>query len=203
MKTLRLTASGRTGKEWVKHLEKNEYRIGSYAKELILSDEFAAARGKKGTEYEIAIVPGKELYESYDTTASIKEKAAAKGWTIPTPEIALLVREALSDDEMKELGVWYVAALHDPIAGSGGDPGVLGAYRGGGGRWVGADWGYPLDEWDTAGAFALVVPGKSSALDPQPDLGTSALRGEPDEHLFLASAIATVKTAGYQVAKIL
>jgi hypothetical protein len=35
MKTLSLTASGRTGKEWIKHLEKDKYRIGTYAKELI------------------------------------------------------------------------------------------------------------------------------------------------------------------------
>lgn len=193
MKTLHLTASGRTGKQWVKHLEKNKYRINSYAKDLILSDEFAAARAEKGTEYEIAVVPGKDMYENSATTASIKEKAATKGWTLPTPEIALLMREALSDEEIEALGVWYVATLHDPTKDAVGDPSVLCSDRLVGGRGVDACWDRPGGRWDTRGAFAFVVPASTSSSETQ---------DSPLETGSLDAAIAMVKAAGYTVVKI-
>lgn len=164
MKTLNLTASGRTGKQWLAHLEKEKYNVSSYAKELILSDDFDKARGKKGTEYEIVIVQPTELaLGKYPTTAEIKVYATKQGWTVPTPEIALLVREAVSDKEMEELGGWYITALHDTIADSGGDPDVLNANRSSGGRRVFACYDSPQSKWGTSGMFAFVVPGKVSA----------------------------------------
>lgn len=174
MKTYTLTASGRTGKQWLAHLKKNKYNITSYAEQIILSSEFDFARDKKGTPYEVAIVPNREV-GTYSTTAELKAHAAKLGYHIPKPEIALLLREAVSNEAMKEMDVWYIAALHEPIKDAGGDPSVLCACRGDDGRWVRANWGRPGHQWGTEGASAFLVPASTSNSVPVPSLEALSL----------------------------
>lgn len=172
-KTLKLTATGLTGKKWIKRLEKGGYEVSEYAKSILLSPEFDEAVHSKGIEYTVGIVPQTELgLGKYVSTAEIKSYAKSKGWLMPTLEIALLVREALSDEDIEALGVWYVAALHEPIKDSGGGPSVLGARRDDGGRWLYAFWGNPVGQWRTDGAFAFLVPASTSGSEAQPSSET-------------------------------
>lgn len=164
---MKLTTLGLSGKDWITRLEKGKYNIGSYAKELILSREFKAARPKKGKELNIEFVKVADLGKSYATTAELKKYAQEKGWAVPTPEVALLIREAMSNKDIEELGVWYVAALHEPIVDLNGYPLVLYAIRDVDGRWVSADWDRPRHEWSTDGAFAFVVPVSASSSDTE------------------------------------
>lgn len=168
---MKLTTLGLSGKDWIKRLEKGKYNIGSYAKELILSKEFEAARPKKGQEFAIEFVKVADLGKSYATTTELREYAQKKGWAVPTPEVALLIRETMSDKDIEELDTWYVAALHDPIVDLRGGPSVLCASRNGGGRWVNAYWDDPRLKWLADGAFAFVVPASASSS------------GTEDEHL--------------------
>lgn len=159
MKNIILTATGLTGKEWIERIEKGEYKISTYAKDLLLSEDFNKNISKKGAEFNVCIVPQIELgLGKYVSTKEIKEYAEKKGWSVPTPEIACLVREAVSDKEMEDMGVWYIAALHEPIKDSDGDPRVLFAYRDDDGRRLGTFWGDPDDQWGTGGAFPFLVP---------------------------------------------
>lgn len=176
-KTLTLTATGLTGKQWLARLKKGKYKVSSYAEDLILSDEFNKNISKKGTEFNVAIIPQTELgLGKYVTTTQIKEYAENKGWSIPTPEIALLLREALSNEDMEALGVWWIVALHEPMTDRGGDPRVLGAHRNDGEPWVHACWGYPGRQWRAGHGFAFLVPASSTeASEAQPDLGALEL----------------------------
>lgn len=156
-----LTTNGLTGKQWIKRFKDNGYNISHWAKEIILSPEFEKSRLPKGTEIHIELVKGADVSEPR-TTDAIKNLARGKGWQVPTPEVALLIREAVSDEEMEQLGIWYIATLHDPIEDSDGSPGVLSAFRLDGGRWVYASWASPGRQWDTIGAFAFSVPASAS-----------------------------------------
>lgn len=158
MITKTLIATGLTGKEWLERLEKGGYKVSEYAQDIILSKEFNASRAKKGAELNIAIVPHREIFDSYETTQKIRDWGAEKGYVAPTPEVALLVREAFSNEEIEALGFWYIVTLHDPITDRDGGPRVLRARRHGGGRWLGACWDRPDGRWDAGGASVLSVP---------------------------------------------
>lgn len=166
MKPLTLTALGLSGKDWITRLGKADYRISSYAKDLILTDDFEKARTKKGKKFSIVFVKVADLGKTSVTTQELKDYAKRKGYELPTPEIALLLRETLTDEAIEEMGIWYVAALHDPIKDSDGDPRVLRVRRGGGGRWVNAGWGGPGGLWDGLGAFAFLLPASAETLSP-------------------------------------
>lgn len=158
MKTIKGTEL--SGKKWLTRLEKGDYKISFYAKELILSKEFTPLPKK---EYRIELILGKDVIGK--TSDEIRALALSKGYEMPTAEVALLVREAISDDEMKELGICYIASLHAPIKDSGGGPGVLYSSRSGGGRWVDACWGNPGGQWSDGGAFAFPVLASTPNLE--------------------------------------
>ncbi|MEX0930497.1 MAG: hypothetical protein WDZ79_02335, partial [Candidatus Paceibacterota bacterium] len=67
------------------------------------------------------------------------------------------IRESVSDKQMEEMGLWYIAALHDPIKDADGDPFVLCADRDGDGRWLNASRARPGRHWRGFGAFAFLV----------------------------------------------
>jgi len=165
---MKLTTLGLSGPQWIKRLEKKGYKISDYAKYIILSVDFKKARLKKGIEVNVNFVTVRDLGKERATTQEIKDYARTQGYEIPTPEIALLLREAVSDEDIEALGGWYVAALHEPIKDSDGDPNVLFADRDGEGRWVNAGWDRPDGDWDAGGAFAFVVPASTSGISPSP-----------------------------------
>lgn len=170
MKTITVTGTGLSGKEWIKRLEKKKYRIGTYARQLLDSPEYEKHRLKKGKKIEVQLVSVKDMGKSVATTKEIQEYAASKGLEMPSAELALLIREAVSDTEMEAMGVWYIASLHEPIKDSDGNPSVLSVNRFDEGRWLYAYWGEPGDDWGDGGAFGFPLPAsKSSAL------GSSAL----------------------------
>lgn len=160
---LTFTGLDLAGAAEIERLEGMHYRVGNYAKSCFLSareDSYDKHhRLVAGRLYKVALMLGKEIEQDSDrTTANLRDRGMKHyGYGKPLAGLIPRVREVLSDNQMEELDVWYAAAPHDPIAGSGGSPGVLGADRGGDGRWVGASWGVPSDRWDGSGAFVFPV----------------------------------------------
>jgi hypothetical protein len=102
-------------------------------------------------------VPGKELKRNR-TTSNLREHGMRKyGYGKPIGGSIPRIREAVSDEQMKEMKIDYITSLHDPITASDGSPDVLNANRGDDGPWVNTYWGDPDDEWDGRGAFAFPV----------------------------------------------
>lgn len=176
---MKLTTNGLTGKQWLVRLKKNKYNISKWAEQIIGSPDFDAARLPKGTELNIEFVKVADLGKTYATAQELRDYAKGKGWRVPSPEVSLLIRESVSDEEMEKMDIWYIAGLHDPIKDAGGSPGVLYARRNGDGRWVYANWGKPESYWSAGGSFAFVVPGESQPSDlksSDPALGALELR---------------------------
>jgi hypothetical protein len=160
---LTFTGLDLTGVVEVERLTNAGYRANDWAKSCFLStrdDSYDKHhRLVTGQTYKIALMPGKEIEHDKDRTTANLQKRGMEGYGYGKPVAGLIprVREILSDKQMKELGIWYTAALHDPLAGSGGDPDVLSADRRSGGRWLGACWGSPDDRWGDNGVFAFPV----------------------------------------------
>lgn len=184
-KTITITGTGLTGKQWITRLWERNYKVSKWAKEIILSPEFDKQRLKKGEEQTITFVKHSEVGNS-PTTEGIQLYAKAKGYGTPSPELALLIREQVSDEEMEAMGLWYIVSLHDPIKDSGGGPGVLLAYRGDDGRWVGTYWDDPDDRWNAVGASAFPVSAS----------GTGKLVTQPSDTLNFALGQKVKKVGG-------
>lgn len=182
-KTIKLTTLGLSGPKWIARLEKKKYRVSDWAKQLLNSPEYEKHRLKKGETIEVALVKHTDVGIN-PTTKQIQDYAKKQGYGMSTAEVALLIREALSDKQMEDMGIYYISNLHDPIKDSGGRPDVLYPNRYGGGRWVGADWDFPDYGWVGGGASAFPAS-KASTLEP----------------LNLELAIKMVKEAGYKIYK--
>lgn len=104
-------------------------------------------------------MPNKEIErDSNRTTVALRDRGMKHyGYGKPIGGLIPRVREVLSDKQMEDLGVWYAVALHDPIADSGGNPGVLVADRDDDGRRVSAYWGKPSLQWRDLGACVFPV----------------------------------------------
>lgn len=143
----RLTAAGFSTSDWVKSCLLSIKNDG-YDKRHRL---------REGREYMLALVPTKDV-PGERTTADGRVYGASFGYEQPFAGAVPRLREAVSDEVMEKMGLWYIVVLHDPITDSGGRPDVLDVDRSNGGQWVDASWDRPGVLWSDRGAFAFVVP---------------------------------------------
>jgi len=152
-----------TGAQEILRLEAAEYRVGDYAKSCFTStadDGYDKNhRLVAGQLYKVALVPGKEIERQSDrTTENLRKLGLKYGYGKPLGGHVPRIRESVSDKQMEEMGIVYVASLHEPIKDSDGYPSVLNADRSDAGRWVNTSWDYPDPQWNDHGAFAFPVP---------------------------------------------
>jgi len=149
-----VTSDGATGPEWIKRLEKNGFRIDDYAKDVLRSPDF---KPTSGVVTEIAVLKGMLFEDNDRITEKIRAEADKKKLTSPNAEVACLIREMFTDEEIEAMSLWRIVAMHEPIKDSVGDPGLLGASRSDGGRWLHASYGRPGFRWRRARGFAFAV----------------------------------------------
>ena len=170
----------------LKCLKKKDIRISSWAEEIINQITIT-----NGVTYTIAIIKGEEMGKDYFTTKEVRDEAQKRGYTTPHPEVALLLREKFSDEEIEAMGLWWIVAMHEPIKDSDGDPRLLGAVRGGGGRWLGTCYGKPGIRWNREGGFAFAVSQGTQDSETLPSSNT----------LTLEQAMDLVKSNGFKIIK--
>ncbi len=151
---------GTTGEEWIARLESKDFHIGNHAKSVLRSDDF---KPTSGVTTEVAVLKGTLFTDNDRITRNIRAKAYAGTFTQgrklsdPNPEVACLIRENFSDEDLKVMGFWWLVAMHEPIKDSDGDPGLLDAYRNDDGCWLGAYCGSPGGRWSRLSGFAFAV----------------------------------------------
>ncbi len=149
-----VTSDGTTGPEWIKRLEKKGFRISSYAKSVLHLKDF---RPTKGITTEVAVLKGELFQDTNRVTSKIRAEADKRKFTKLNAEVACLVREKFSDEEIKAMGLVLIIAMHEPVKDSGGNPILLGADRGRGGHWLSACWDGPDRRWGRVSGFAFAV----------------------------------------------
>jgi len=150
------------GAQEVERLEASGFSVNSCAKSCFLStakDSYDKShRLVGGQQYKIALVPGKEIEQQFQrTTKNLRALGTKYGYGKPLGGHIARSRESVTDKQMEEWGIWYIASLHDPIKDSDGNPFVLRASRGDEGRQVGTYWVNPDRQWSGLGAFAFPV----------------------------------------------
>ncbi|HEY4501734.1 MAG TPA: hypothetical protein VJJ20_01545 [Candidatus Paceibacterota bacterium] len=157
-----------TGAEEIERLEAAGYVLSDYFKSCLLSKKKDSYdknhRLVAGQSYRLALMPGKEIKRDADRTTDALRKRGMQMYAYGKPLGGMVprIRESVSDKQMEEMGFWYITGLHDPIKDSGGDPRVLNSSRSGDGRWLGAVWVHPGNQWVDVGAFAFPVPASST-----------------------------------------
>ena len=147
---LTVTSDGTTGKEWIKRLENKGFKIGTYAKKVLLSKDFKVTDNIK---YELVIMKTNK----YITSQEIRDNAKNLGFKTPNTEVACLIRELLSNEDIKELGFWYIVTFHKPIKDSVGDLVLLSTDRNGDGTWLNAGYGDSDGSWNGGSGVAFEV----------------------------------------------
>jgi len=148
--TFSVTSDGTTGKEWIARLEANGFHISDSAKNILRSESFKPTSGT----YEVVILKEEFFSDDRMTTIKIREEAKNRKLSTPNPEIACLIREKFSDDELNDIGIFCVITMHEPIKDSWGDYRLLDAYYGDDCSWLSAN--YSDNVWDCSDGFAFV-----------------------------------------------
>ena len=146
---------GTTGSEWPGRLAKKGHRVFGYAKSVLESPDFVST---SCITSEIAVLKGSLFSDENRVTKKIRVEAERRKLEKPNAEVACLIRENFSDEELEAMGLWWIVAMHDPIKDSDGGPDLLGASRDDGGRWLFAYYGEPDGRWSRDDGFAFAVP---------------------------------------------
>ena len=149
-----VTSDGTTGSQWIERLESKSFRIGDYAKSVLLSPDF---KPTCEVTTEIAILKGMLFTDNDRVTKKIRAEADKRKLTKPNAEIACLIREKFSDEEIEAMDLWWIVAMHEPIKDSVGDPDLLSTSRYDDGRWLHAYYGKPDYRWGRNNGFAFAV----------------------------------------------
>lgn len=150
-----VTTDGRTGEQFIAALTAANYNLGDYGKQLLRSDKFIPTNGKT---YKLVVIKGDEFEDNDRITSKIRAQAAQRGYLVPSVEVAPLLRELVSDEELEQMGLYALIVMHEPITDSDGSPDVLGVDRNGGGRWLSACHGSAGSRWYREDGFVFLVP---------------------------------------------
>lgn len=154
-----VTSDGATGAEWIARLEKKGFRVGDYAKQVLLSKDF---KPTTGVTTEVAVLKGMLFEDNQRITKNIRKNAEDRKLETPNAEIACLIREKFTDEDIEAMGVIWIVAMHEPIKDSDGVPRLFSADRIGGGRCLRTYDGRPDCRWDRECGFAFAVSQVSS-----------------------------------------
>ena len=156
---------GTTGPQWIERLEKKNFRIGDYAKQVLCSTDF---KPTVGIVNNIAVLKG-ELFSSDDNriTKNIRTEADKRKLSKPNAELACLIRENFSNKEIEAMGLVWIISMHEPIKDSYGDSILLSADRDYGGPSLLAYHGNPDDRWCRERGFAFVASQETLASGTQ------------------------------------
>jgi hypothetical protein len=149
-----VTSDGITGEQWITRLKSQGIRVSNYAKSILRSKSF---RSGKPTVYKIAVLKGELFSDDKRITKNIRAEAKRRKLGTPNAEVACLIREAFSDEDLKVMGLNWLVTMHKPIKDSVGNPILLDADRYDDDSWLGAHDDDPGDKWDHSCGFAFVV----------------------------------------------
>ena len=149
-----VTSNSMTGEQWIERLESKGFRLSGYAEQLLLSPDF---KPTDGITTEVAVLKGMLFKDNDRITKKIRVEADRRGLTKPNAEVACLIRERLSDEELKAMGFWWIIAMHEPINVAGGDPRLLSVGWHGHSKWLLADYGVSGLMWGRENGFAFVA----------------------------------------------
>lgn len=148
-----VTSNGKTGPEWIERLKAQGSRVTRCAESMLRSESF---KPTNGVTYEVVVLKGKSFASHNLVNKKIRAKAAELKLIAPNAEVACLIRELFTDDDLKAMGLWCIVTMHEPIEDVG-DPGLLSVVCYDDVTLLDGFSGEPASEWDESCAFAFVA----------------------------------------------
>jgi hypothetical protein len=156
-----VTSDGTTGPEWISRLKKKGLHIHEPALQVLRSKDF---KPTKGVTREIAVLKVMLLEVDEYTSEKIRIEGGNRNFLKPEAEVACLIRDKFTDEEIEAMGLWYIVTMHEPIQDFEGKPRLLYSDRSGkDGCRLCAGYAGPKDSWGSYGGCAFVV----SQVGPQ------------------------------------
>ncbi len=150
-----VTSDGTTGEEWIKRLEKKGFRVGDYTKNVLRSSDFQPT---KGVMTEVAVLRGILFTSSNRTTSKIQESANKRKLQKPNAEVACLILEMFSNEDLKAMDLCWIVVFHEPIKDSSGSSRFLNiCHEYDGRRWLNSYYSKPNNKWHSDGGFAFAT----------------------------------------------
>lgn len=155
-----VTSDGTTGEGWIKRLRDKGFRVTDRAESVLRSPEF---KSTSGVTTEVAVMKGHLLGGEHLTTDKIRVTAAERGFVPLCDEVACLIRDAYSDDEIHAMDLFYIVPIYEPIKNFIGISGyVLGASCVGDDSTLNAFFHDPKFLWHGGTGFAFGAPSVGS-----------------------------------------
>ncbi|MEX2436712.1 MAG: hypothetical protein WD471_00935 [Candidatus Paceibacterota bacterium] len=152
-----VTSNGKTGQQWIETLEKESFNVSDWAKNILQKDDFNNQVTEDVT-YHPVLIKGDEFSDKERITKNIRAEAKRRGYITPPPELAPILRQSVSDEDIKNLDLNWLVVMHEPIIGFDGDPNLLDLDRVDGGHWLRARWGDPGARWVRGFGFVFLAP---------------------------------------------
>ncbi|MEX2410802.1 MAG: hypothetical protein WD607_05415, partial [Candidatus Paceibacterota bacterium] len=149
-----VTSNGMTDKDWI---AQGEIDFSDWAKDIMSKTEFNKSVTNNIT-YHPVLIKGDEFSGKERIIKNIRAEAKRRGYITPPPELAPLLRQAISDEDIKALGLTWLAVMHEPIIGFGGSPSLFGLFWSDVGRWLDAYFGDPDHYWSRDDGFIFLAP---------------------------------------------
>lgn len=147
-----VTSRGMTGGEWIKRFEDKGFFIGRHVEHVLCSSDF---KPTSGVTTEVAVFKSDFWYDSDLVTSKIRDKVLDLGFSTPDLEVACLICEAFSQEEIEAMGLWWIIIMHEPVRDSDGALILLNASFDNSGRQLGTRLWQPYLRWDRICSFAF------------------------------------------------
>ncbi len=169
-----LISNGFTCEQWEQHLERRGWKIDGIVRQIL---RMASAEPTNGVTYNIVV--RRNASKSDRITKKIYASGEYYGWVKPHWEVACLIRDTFTDEQLEKMRLWYIVTMHEPIESFDDQLCLLVSNRRNDGRWINACSGRPDDYWGDGdgGGFTFEVPHQPVAEVLKPNTHrTSILR---------------------------
>ena len=150
-----LISNGMTGEEWIIYLEVKGFLVSDEAKSVLRHENFKPT--KAGTVHHIAVIKGDLFFpDNSRTTNDVRAYASKLKMTNLPADVACLIRDNFTDEEIKEMGLAWIITMHEPIPDCDDALSVLGAFRSARGK-LDTCSGDSDVRWDCSDGFAFAT----------------------------------------------
>jgi hypothetical protein len=147
-------SDGTPGEDWVFRLDRKDFRMDSYAKQVVRSPSFMRT---SGVTTEVAVLKGMLFEERERITKNVLAAAERMKLRRPNAELACLFRLKFTNKDIEAMGLGQIVAMHEPINDSEGGPHLLCADNNHFGLRLSTAHYTPDRWWNRDTGFAFVV----------------------------------------------
>lgn len=108
-----VTSNGFTVEQWKSHFSLT--RIVPFHTENVLFHGRGYSAPTNGVTYHIVVCPGVKWSANDRTVENIRAYGDEKKWEAPHWEVALLIHDIFTNEQLKRMGFSYIATIHEPI----------------------------------------------------------------------------------------